>query len=332
MSNRNLVIVRAGDRSLHPQWLATGGERNWDLVIHYSGSKPHRYPVSGEGVVRIDGSEPKWSGLYGLLDRTYAAWQTYQYLWFPDDDLIAGCDDINRMFDLIAGLDLQLVQPARSWQGRVEQPLTGHNRNFALRYSSFVDTAAPVFSRRFLERVVPSFQESRTGAGLGHLWPTFLDNSAKECAILDCVQVVHTGATGGGADAAAPAGGTRETEARELLRQHGIPAPIELSYGALDAEGQLSTLFGDSGEAFVFRLCDGYRDCGGTGSPAVEPLFAAHAQARRDFLQTRTQAVPAAAPAARAAQRVAAKFTPKTLPPSGLDPVEPASRELVLKD
>lgn len=32
-ARRNLVVVRAGKNSLHPQWLDDGRQRNWDLVV-----------------------------------------------------------------------------------------------------------------------------------------------------------------------------------------------------------------------------------------------------------------------------------------------------------
>jgi len=37
MKRRNLVIVRAGNSSLHPEWLKGDGARNWDIVVNYFG-------------------------------------------------------------------------------------------------------------------------------------------------------------------------------------------------------------------------------------------------------------------------------------------------------
>jgi len=36
---KNLVIVRAGDQSLHPSWLEGPEERNWETILIYSGKK-----------------------------------------------------------------------------------------------------------------------------------------------------------------------------------------------------------------------------------------------------------------------------------------------------
>ena len=65
MSRKNLVVVRAGDNSLHPEWLDGSAERNWDLVVNYFGDDPDRYRT--HDVVRIDGKGPKWPALQTLF-------------------------------------------------------------------------------------------------------------------------------------------------------------------------------------------------------------------------------------------------------------------------
>jgi hypothetical protein len=54
----NLVVVRAGDSSLHPTWLPASGHRNWDLLVSYIGDDPENFRVPA--VTRIDGKGPKW--------------------------------------------------------------------------------------------------------------------------------------------------------------------------------------------------------------------------------------------------------------------------------
>jgi len=85
--SRNLVIVRAGDQSLHPGWTTTPGARDWDLVVSYFGDFPHRYRSSAER--RVDDKGLKWRGLHALLTRE-AFWRDYDYIWLPDDDLAIG--------------------------------------------------------------------------------------------------------------------------------------------------------------------------------------------------------------------------------------------------
>ena len=52
MGRRNLVVVRAGDSSLHPGWLAGPGERNFDLVVSYFGDDPAKFKAPD--VARVD--------------------------------------------------------------------------------------------------------------------------------------------------------------------------------------------------------------------------------------------------------------------------------------
>jgi hypothetical protein len=295
--------VRAGDRSLHPQWLAHGEARNWDLVVHYHGDDPQRYPASGDGLVRIDGTGPKWPALHKLLSDTRDAWREYDYLWLPDDDLAADCADINRMFELMAALGIELAQPSLSWNSRVESALTQHNPNFAVRFSSFVETMAPCFSRALLERVAPTFGATRSGAGLGYVWPRYLQSPATQCAILDRIQVTR-----------APQGASASFDHRDsadaraeidgLLNQHGVPGAIQLSYGALDRDARRFSLFDVESGEFVFRLCDGFAGKLADAPASLGSLFASHAAARAEYLG-RAPATPAAKPAAATAPAAA---------------------------
>ena len=280
MSRSNLVVVRASDRSMHPLWLATGATRNWDLIVLYCGSDPERYPASGEGMVRIDGQGPKWPAVHRLLAGTGDAWQGYQNIWLPDDDLIASCADINRMFDLMSALALQLVQPSLSWGSRVEFPLTLHNRNFAVRYSNYIDPAAPAFCRALLERALPAMADPRPGAERGFAWPALLADAPRQCAILDRVQVTRCG--GVDASDAAICAPTQGAAAR-VEAPAGCAAALAVSYGGLDRDGHLTTLFGERGEGYIYALCAGYLGLPAPHDEAISRLFTEHESARREF-------------------------------------------------
>src|SRR5262245_52230575 len=137
MKRRFLVVVRAGDQSLHQQWLAQAEPLNWDLIVNYYGDDPQRYPAASDGLLRIDSKGPKWAALHTLLNLTRDAWREYDYIWIPDENLAARGEDINRMFELVAALGIELAQPSLSWDSHVGSVLTLHNPNFALRFSSF---------------------------------------------------------------------------------------------------------------------------------------------------------------------------------------------------
>lgn len=293
MSRRFLVVVRAGNESLHPSWLATGGaggertlDRNWDLVVNYFGDDPDRYPSTADGVVRIDSKGPKWPALAKLMAATRDAWSAYDYVWIPDDDLAATGEDINRMFELAAALDLQLAQPSLSWDSHFSIPLTLHNRAFKLRYSSFVEPMAPLFSRALLQRALPTFGETISGWGLDYVWPRLLPDPMRQCAILDCIQVRHTRPVGGPNYAFNRSAGVEpRREMYQLLQRHGVPGPIQLSYGGIDVTGRAHSLLAPGDESFVARLCGGYLDLAGGDAALVGAVFLDHARARTEFLR-----------------------------------------------
>ena len=60
---RNLVVLRAGDASLHPGWLDRE-VRDFDLFVSYYGSTPGRHADSADLYEMRSG--PKWTGIDAL--------------------------------------------------------------------------------------------------------------------------------------------------------------------------------------------------------------------------------------------------------------------------
>lgn len=196
MSRRNLVIVRAGDRSLHDGWLGPlDRERSWDLVVSYFGNDPgiHRRP----DVQRIDGKGTKWAGLHALLAGDLVDWRAYDHIWLPDDDLAATPEAIERLFTLVDYHALHLAQPSLSHDSYISHAATVHNPRFLLRRTNFVEVMAPMVSREMLQRVLPTMIENESGWGLDFLWQMFLDRPRRDAGVVDTVQIRHTRPVGG---------------------------------------------------------------------------------------------------------------------------------------
>src|SRR2546421_13104875 len=81
MTRPNLVIVRAGDHSLHPRWFdGKGDDRQWDLMVSYFGDNPVKHR-DGDWP-RMDIKGPKWPALYAQIQkvrRWYSATSTCGY-------------------------------------------------------------------------------------------------------------------------------------------------------------------------------------------------------------------------------------------------------------
>jgi hypothetical protein len=234
--NRFLVVVRAGDHSLHPQWTSALATRNWDLVVSYFGNDPDRFRNAGE--MRIDDRGQKWAGLHALLTRE-DFWRGYDYVWLPDDDLAADQAVISDLFATMDELRLALAQPALSWTSFFSHLVTIRHPSFRVRMTNFVEIMAPCFDRRFLETCIPTFAETLSGWGLDWLWPRLLPLGAQRCGVIDNIAVTHTRPVGGPSYAKLrEMGVTPQDECAALMRRFGIPTDIgPCVSGAIDVRG-----------------------------------------------------------------------------------------------
>lgn len=194
--NRNLILVRCGDESIHPSWLpGAGEERNWDLIANYFGDAESCFRCSD--YIRIDSKGPKYSALFDLLSSNPELLLGYDYVWLPDDDLRLSCSEANAFFNLCRKHRLSIAQPSLSSNSHAVLPITLHNSLFEVRFTSFVEVMAPCFEVAVLEKVLPTFQSSQTGCGLDFVWPFLIGEDALRMGIVDAVQVEHTRPPGG---------------------------------------------------------------------------------------------------------------------------------------
>lgn len=190
MSNnhrRYLVIVRAGQDSLHRRWLQ-GGRRNWDLVVSWYDAAPY-VPVVDERVLRQPGG--KWD----VLAAQFAAHPElldYDYIWVPDDDIDTDCATINRLFELTAAYGLWMSQPALTADSYYSHLHTLQCPSFELRFTNFVEVMAPCMSRASILRTLPLMPASPTGHGLDFVWGRLEDDNHWRSAIIDAAPVRHT--------------------------------------------------------------------------------------------------------------------------------------------
>jgi hypothetical protein len=192
---KNLVVLRAGDGSLHPQWLA-GPQRDFDLFVSYYGKVEGRHRDSADLWEHRPG--PKWSCIADLMAAHPGLVEQYDAFWFPDDDLAADTDTLNRMFALFQGFGLKLAQPALTRDSYFSWRQLLQRDEFVLRHVAFVEVMAPLFTRSSLQLCLPSFGSSRSGWGLDWVWPKLLGGGEDgRIAILDATPVKHTRPVGG---------------------------------------------------------------------------------------------------------------------------------------
>ncbi len=193
-----LIVVRAGDASLHPTWLEGSADRHWDLLVHSYGNECTWSDQEGVEIIRAVGSDiqgPKMRALHSLYSQKRDLFLSYDYICLADDDLAASVDTFNRMFLLCERYGLELAQPALTHDSHMGNwGITMENTSFLLRYTNFVEVMCPVFSRAFFELCAPTFHENLSGYGLDLLWSSWVSSPWK-IAILDACPVRHTRAS-----------------------------------------------------------------------------------------------------------------------------------------
>jgi len=228
-----LVIVRVGDGSLHPTWVQ--GERNFDLVVDYYGDLPGRWDGTADHVFENKGS--KWRGLHTLLRANPGLLDSYDAVWFPDDDIATDSATISELFELHAHLGLGLSQPSLTTDSYFTHLMTLTHPGLVLRVTNFVEVMVPVFSRAALEACFSTFAESESGYGLDLVWQGILPGLGLESGIFDCVSVRHTRPLGGGTLYES----MQEPPHREgtrVARRHGMPTPHQfLTHKAVRTDG-----------------------------------------------------------------------------------------------
>jgi hypothetical protein len=216
-----LLIVRAGDRSLHPGWLQ--GDRNWDLHVSYFGDKEQPFPPADRvGLSREKG--PKWLGLKECLDKHPDFLSRYSHIGFPDDDLACGAASWSTAFAMLDDIGADLGQPSLDPRSFFSYDITLQRRGLRYRETDFVELMCPIFRAGFLREVLPTWTLNKSSWGLDMVWREIARREGRKLAIVDAVSVLHTRAIGKGTQysAANMQGGTPEDEYRALLARFAI--------------------------------------------------------------------------------------------------------------
>jgi hypothetical protein len=221
MTRRNLVVLRAGEKSLHREWFsANAADRTWDLVVSWYGQSIYT-PVQDEKFVPIKGG--KWDGLYKTFELMPEVLDRYDYVWLPDDDIRTNCRDINRMFELMHEEKLLVGQPALTWSSYFTHLHTLWVPGLHLRYTNMVEVMISCLDARFLRSLLPLFKDNMMGWGIDWIWCRASADNRERSAIFDCVQMHHTRPTGTQLLGIVRSKGEDPNETRvELLAHYGL--------------------------------------------------------------------------------------------------------------
>ena len=242
MKRRGLMIVRAGDRSLHPHWLRGSGDRNWDLHISYFGKETNPYSDRPSDVSLSFETGPKFPGISSCLEELKGRINDYEYIGFPDDDIYASKEVWNNFLNITILHKPLVSQPAIHPNSFIGHWWLVQRPQFALRWVNFVEVMTPFFSREALYRAAPDFNANKSGWGLDWYWPHLFNADSRTMCIVDAAPVLHTREFGAGPlyKVLKSAGGpSPEDDLRDFLNSKGVQRLPVRVYSALRPDGSV---------------------------------------------------------------------------------------------
>jgi hypothetical protein len=253
MAPKDLIIVRAGNGSLHPCWLdRNNSARTWDLLVcphEELASKPS--PNAGVLVSSVIDAPAKYIALKTLLG-SWHDWRNYRYVVLADDDLFASQQTWSRFFERVAQIGAKLAQPALAESSHFSHSVTVRNTEFVARRVSFVEAMTPCFRVDVLDELRSTFDLSASGEGWGldFLWSKMLGYT--DVLVIDETPVLHTRPlrSHGNPELHNRLNGEMAT----IMRDHQVPFLLKTFAGILPNGEEIAE--GDA--AFLYRLFRGY--------------------------------------------------------------------------
>lgn len=244
MTRKYLLVVRAGDRSLHPGWLKPAdAPRLWDLHISYFGDKDAPFGDLPEGVTLSREKGPKYLGLAECLKTHPDFLARYTHFGFPDDDLACDVTAWNTAFAVLDEIGAALGQPALDPRSFFSYDIVLRRRQFKYREVDFVELMCPIFSAAFLGEVLPTWTLNKSSWGLDYVWRETARRQGRKVAIVDAAGVLHTRAIGKGTQysAANMQGATQHDEFENVLTRYNITDTSRRVLRGVKADGSAST-------------------------------------------------------------------------------------------
>jgi hypothetical protein len=237
MTKPRLVVCRVGDHSLHREWVGDPATRSYDVWLDYWGDRDESDTANG-AVWSVGRGTTKWPRMASLLAERADAARSYRSVWFPDDDLRATPEVVDRLFEIFERLELWLAQPALTAGSFLTFCPTLANGSFLARFTNFAEVMAPIFSAYSLTKCTPTFSQSRSGWGLDVVWPRLLGLPRDRIAIIDAAPVTHTRPVMSG-DWYRRLGSPGNEEYEALALAYGVPLPYRLrQYGGVLRRGE----------------------------------------------------------------------------------------------
>lgn len=185
-----MVLIRAGrDHRFESLLKLPRATRSWDIALSVYDESVLPMGSVCEWLHRHPGG--KWDGIWQFFFENNAALSGYDYYWLVDDDIEASPQTVENLFAYVREQGFQLAQPALTHDSYFSHRLTLVCPGFIHRHTNLVEIMAPLVSAALLTKVLPLFQETRSGFGLDWYWQTLVPEPVRQIAIIDSLAVRH---------------------------------------------------------------------------------------------------------------------------------------------
>lgn len=186
----NLVLVRVGAKHRISALLNVPKDRrNWDLAVSC-----YDEICFAEGAY-IDYQHfyqgGKWDGIYNFFSEHADLITNYDYFWLVDDDIETNPQQVDDIFNYVKLHQFELAQPALTLDSYYSHRLTLECKGFLHRNTNLVEIMAPILSRNILKKILPKFENTRSGFGIDWYWQRLVDRPESSIAIIDAYPVGH---------------------------------------------------------------------------------------------------------------------------------------------
>jgi hypothetical protein len=185
---KSCVISAVGKNSFHKNWMDPLGEK-FDLHLLVYDNSYSSYQKDTPFVSRMKGQ--KFRAIYRYLKRNKMLLDDYDYYYIPDDDIFIDDVNIKKLFHIMSEYNLAIAQPALT-NSYFSYGITLRKEESILRYTNFVEMMQPCFSNDALNKVLFTFNENLSGWGMDFHWPSIVDCSKGNMAIIDYITSIHT--------------------------------------------------------------------------------------------------------------------------------------------
>lgn len=230
-----LVIVRAGSRSLHSEWLDPAGGRGFDLLVSAYDEAVSR--LTQPGVFHEFRVGPKVRSFAELIDARADFLRHYRFIALLDDDLSVDSVGLTRCFELASTHDLRICQPSLHPSSHFTFAGLLQNSSYQLRYITYVEMMCPIFRADIFEKIKPLYGLGYE-SGIDLVWCNIDRPGPKDHAVIDAVSVLHTRSVGSRkADNGFSSEQRYEDHIYAVLKRFSLPWLSCIPYSALRPDG-----------------------------------------------------------------------------------------------